>query len=287
MLYISQLARQHGIKVLLSGSGGDDLYTGYRRHVAQRYEHWWTWLPAPVRRGLAAAAQQLNAGSAFGRRAQRLFANTGADGPQRLAGHFAWAPEQRLRGLYTRDFAAALGAERADAPMTEFLDGMPPGVPAMEQLLALEQRFFLADHNLAYTDRMSMAAGVEVRVPFLDPELVAHAARIPDRFKQHGRTGKWVLKKAMEPYLPHDVIYRPKTGFGAPLRRWLQHELRPLADELLSAASLKRRNLFDGRAVQTLRDADAAGRVDAGYTILSLMTIEIWCRRFIDETSPA
>ena len=282
VLYISQLARQHGIKVLLSGSGGDDLYTGYRRHLAQRYEHWWSWLPASLRRGLGAAAQQLDASSAFGRRAQRLFANTGTDGPQRLAGYFAWAPESRLRALYSRDFAAALGQERADAPMTEFISGMPPGVPPLEQMLALEQRFFLADHNLVYTDRMSMAAGVEVRVPFLDPDLVAHAARIPDRFKQHGQTGKWVLKKAMEPYLPHDVIYRPKTGFGAPLRRWLQHELRPLADELLSHDTLRRRNLFDGKAVQEMRAADAAGRIDAGYTILSLMTIEIWCRRFID-----
>jgi asparagine synthase (glutamine-hydrolysing) len=180
VLYISQLARQHGIKVLLSGSGGDDLYTGYRRHVAQRYEHWWAWLPASIRRGLASAAQQLDASSAFGRRTQRLLVNAGSEDAQRLAGHFAWAPEQRLRALYTRDFAAALGSERADAPMIEFLDGMPTGVPALEQMLALEQRFFLADHNLAYTDRMSMAAGVEVRVPFLDVELVAHAARIVD-----------------------------------------------------------------------------------------------------------
>ena len=96
-------------------------------------------------------------------------------------------------------------------------------------MLVLEQRFFLPDHNLTYTDKMSMAAGVETRVPFLDLDLVDFAARIPERLKQRGSVGKWVLKKAMEPFLPMDVIYRPKTGFGAPLRRWMRGELRPLA----------------------------------------------------------
>jgi asparagine synthase (glutamine-hydrolysing) len=282
VLYISRLARANGIKVLLSGAGGDDLYTGYRRHLALRYEQLWTWLPSAARRALQTAATHLDAGTAFGRRAQRLFGNAGATVAQRLAGYFAWAPEDRLRALYAPAFARELGVERADAPMVEFIEGMAANVTPLEQMLALEQRFFLPDHNLAYTDRMSMAAGVEVRVPFLDIDLVEHAARIPDRFKQHGHTGKWVLKKAMEPHLPHDVIYRPKTGFGAPLRSWLQHELLPLADELLSTRTLLNRGLFDPAAVRTLRDADAGGRVDAAYTLLSLMNIEIWCRRFID-----
>jgi asparagine synthase (glutamine-hydrolysing) len=282
VLYICKLAREQGIKVLLSGAGGDDLFTGYRRHLALRYEALWSWLPAPLREGLAATSRMLPAGSAFGRRAQRLFANAGSSGASHLAGYFAWAPEDLLRGLYTPEFASALGAERADEPLIDFLGGIPPHVPPLERVLALEQRFFLADHNLVYTDRMSMATGVEVRVPFLDLDLVEHAARIPGRFKQRGRTGKWVLKKAMERYLPHDVIYRPKTGFSAPLRRWLRTELKPLANELLSPQVLARRGLFDATAVKALRVADEFGRVDAAYTLLSLMSIEIWCRRFID-----
>ena len=149
-------------------------------------------------------------------------------------------------------------------------------------MLALEQRFFLADHNLPYTDKMSMAVGVEVRVPFLDLDLVDFAARIPLGLKQRGQEGKWVLKKAMEGSLPHDVIYRPKSGFGAPLRRWMRHELRELLGDLLSVASLKRRGLFDPVAVHRLIAANDAGRVDAAYTLLSLLCIEIWCRRFVD-----
>jgi len=92
-----------------------------------------------------------------------------------------------------------------------------------------------------------------------------------------------VLKKAMEPYLPHDVIYRPKTGFGAPLRRWMRHELRELLGDLLSERSLQRRGLFDPAAVQRLIQQNDTGRVDASYTLLSLLCIEIWCRRFIDQ----
>lgn len=283
VLYISRLAREQGYKVLLSGAGGDDLFTGYRRHVALRYESLWSWLPAPARRALGFATNRLDATTAFGRRAQRMFSHAGDSGAQRLAAYFSWAPEERIQALYTPEFARLLGTARADTPLVEFIDGMVDGTSPLDQMLALEQRFFLADHNLAYTDRMSMAAGVEVRVPFLDPRLVEMAARIPDQFKQRGRTGKWVLKKAMEPYLPHDVIYRPKTGFGAPLRRWLHDELRPLADEVLSPSALQRRGIFDAAAVRTLRDSDAAGHIDAAYTLLSLMNIEIWCRRFIDS----
>ena len=92
-------------------------------------------------------------------------------------------------------------------------------------MLYLDAKFFLADHNLNYTDKLSMAHGVEVRVPLLDPDLVAFSARLPTRMKQNGATGKWLFKKAMEDFLPHDVVYRPKAGFGAPLRTWLHGEL--------------------------------------------------------------
>jgi len=129
---------------------------------------------------------------------------------------------------------------------------------------------------------MSMATGVEVRVPFLDLDLVEYAARIPIEFKQRGRVGKWVLKKAMEPYLPHDVIYRPKSGFGAPLRRWMRHELSELLHDLLSVESLRRRGIFDPDAVQQLISANDAGKVDVSYTLLSLLCIEVWCRHYVD-----
>lgn len=282
VLYISQLARQHGMKVLLSGAGGDDLFTGYRRHMALRYQTLWNWLPRPILGGLDTMASRLDQRSALGRRLGRLFSGSAEQGDARLVRYFAWARRVDLWPLYSASMRDAIGATLAGQPMLDFLGGIPAGVVPMERMLALEQRFFLADHNLTYTDKMSMAASVEVRVPFLDTELVELAARIPDRFKQRGRIGKWVLKKAMEPYLPHDVIYRPKTGFGAPLRRWMRHDLRELLGDLLSQQSLRRHGMFDPAAVHRLIADNDAGRKDAAYTLLSLLCIEIWCRRFLD-----
>jgi asparagine synthase (glutamine-hydrolysing) len=171
--------------------------------------------------------------------------------------------------------------------MLEFLAGLPEGLLPLERMLALEQRFFLGDHNLPYADKMSMAASVEVRVPFLDPDLVALANRLPAAFKQRGRHGKWILKRAMEPFLPRDVIYRPKTGFGAPLRRWVKTELAELIADVLSPTRLRDRGLFDPVSVHALLEQNRRGEVDAAYPILSLCCIELWCRQFLDGRCPA
>jgi asparagine synthase (glutamine-hydrolysing) len=149
-------------------------------------------------------------------------------------------------------------------------------------MLALEQRFFIADHNLLYTDKMSMATGIEVRVPLLAKNLVEFAASIPDNMKQKGSEGKWIFKKTMEPYLPRNIIYRPKTGFGAPLRRWLKVELNDYVADLLSHRSLASRGLFDPERVRRLIASNNAGAIDVSYTIFSLMCVEIWCRQHLD-----
>jgi len=282
VLYISQLAREQGVKVLLSGAGGDDLFTGYRRHAALHYEQYWNWLPAGVRGRLGRWTSRLDQRNPLLRRLTKMFNGSGLQGDARLAEHFVWTREAELLELYTPEFKASLRQPCAAAPMLEFLKPLPASARPLERMLALEQRFFLADHNLTYTDKMSMAAGVEVRVPFLDLDLIEHAARIPVGLKQRGRVGKWVLKKAMEPYLPKDVIYRSKSGFGAPLRRWMRHDLRHLLEDLLSVDSLKRRGLFEPAAVRRLIARNDSGKADAAYTLLSLLCIEIWCRAFLD-----
>ena len=282
VLYISQLARDQGIKVLLSGSGGDDLFTVYRRHRALMSEGIWSWLPRSARSGLEQLTSGLDQHRPLFRRLRKLFNGASLDGDARLVNYFRWVDQRDLMSLYTPEFRAALGDGHAEDPLLAFLAEMPPETSRLERMLALEQRFFLSDHNLNYTDKMSMATGVEVRVPFLDLELVDFAARIPNRLKQRGSEGKWVLKKAMEPYLPSEVIYRPKSGFGAPLRRWMRVELRDLVADLLGAQSLRQRGLFDPAAVQRLIQANDQGKIDASYTLFSLMCIELWCRRFMD-----
>jgi len=283
ILYISQVARKQGMKVLLSGAGGDDLFTGYRRHRALQAESYWDWLPLSAKQSLEKVTANLDQRTMLSRRLSKFFSGAALHGNERIANYFCWAKEAGLLALYTPETRQALGAQIAAKPMIDFLEPLSDGISSLDRMLALEQRFFLTDHNLNYTDKMSMAVGVEVRVPFLDLDLVDFSARIPMRFKQHNAEGKWVLKKAMESYLPKEVIYRPKTGFGAPLRRWMRYDLRGILGDLLSSESLKRRGLFDPSAVQALIAANDTGKLDASYTLLSLMCIEIWCRRFIDE----
>jgi len=282
VLWISRLARQNGIKVLLSGTGGDDLFSGYRRHLAIEAERYWRWLPAGVLQSMESATASLDQRNPLARRLAKLFSGASLNGDDRLVNYFVWARRKDLMDLYTPEFRAAIADTAAADPMVRFLSEVSPGVGALKRMLALEQRFFLPDHNLPYTDKMSMAVGVEVRVPFLDLELVEYAASIPSRLLQHGKEGKWLLKKAMEPWLPREVIYRPKSGFGVPLRHWMRFELRELLRDMLAVDAVRRRGLFDPVAVQQLIADNDAGRVDASYTLLSLLCIEIWCCNFIE-----
>ncbi len=283
VLFICELAREHGIKVLLSGAGGDDILTGYRRHYAQMQERYWAWLPVAGRRKLRNLAQLAPAGTAMGRRLRKAFLYADEAPQRRLASYFLWLEPSWLKRLQGERIRDELNECDPLKPLLEVIENLPPKTPHLNQMLALDLSFFLTDHNLNYTDKMSMACGVEVRVPFLDPDLVAFAARIPPEYKQHGPVGKWIFKKAMEPILPKDVIYRPKTGFGAPLRRWLQQDLREYKEDLLSANTLKKRGLFDPEAVKELVALDSRGKVDAAYPIFSLICIELWMRLFIDE----
>lgn len=282
VLYISKLAREQGIKVLLSGAGGDDLFTGYRRHYALQLERYWSWMPKSARIGLENLTKNLNVNNTTQRRIVKFFNGAGFDGQDRLINYFRWSSDSTLHSLYSPEFRRELAESNANGVMQDFLKPIISNSSSLEQMLALEQRFFLADHNLIYTDKMSMAVGVEVRTPFLDLDLVAFSAQIPNRLKQKGSIGKWAFKKAMEPYLPKDIIYRPKTGFGVPLRTWMKYELREMLGDLLSIDSINKRGLFSAKAVHQLIIDNDKGKIDASYTLLSLLCIEIWCRAYIN-----
>ena len=285
VLYIARQARKQGIKVLLSGAGGDDIFSGYRRHRAVAFDRYLQRLPTPIRHRLAGLESHLNHNQPVQRRLAKYLRGFTLNQDERLIQYFLWTQRHDVLSLLSSDARATVQDTDFTEPMVTYLQQMNENTEDIDRILALEQRFFLAKHNLLYTDKMSMATSVEVRVPFLDLDLVAFAATIPHTMKQRGKQGKWILKKAMEPYLPHDVIYRPKAGFGAPLRHWLRGELRDFMEELLSAASLQHRNLFDAATVQRLIQDNAAGRIDASYTLLSLMCIELWCRNNLSSTS--
>ena len=123
--------------------------------------------------------------------------------------------------------------------LKDYLMSLPKGLTNLEKALLLEQKFFMTNHNLVYGDRMSMATGVEMRVPFLDQRLSNwHRKFLISFFKK--LTGKWILKKAMEPFLPNKVIYRSKTGFGLPVRDWMHAALEQLEDTHLSSSALQK-----------------------------------------------
>ena len=283
VLYISELAKKNGFNVLLSGAGGDDIFTGYRRHEAMMMDNKIQLFPKSMLSAAEYLTGKLDKRITFFRRLAKFFNGSGLVGNARIINYFKWIDQRQLQSLYSEDFKQEILNDLAEQPMLDFLQNANLQSSNLDKMLALEQRFFTTDHNLIYTDKMSMAAGVEVRVPLLAKHLVEYAASIPDNLKQKGRVGKWIFKKTMEPYLPKEIIYRPKTGFGVPLRQWLNHELNEYLEELLSIDSINSRGLFNSLKIRNLIDSNYSGEIDASYTILSLMCIEVWCRQHIDS----
>jgi asparagine synthase (glutamine-hydrolysing) len=277
---ICKLARQRGIKVLFSGAGGDDVFTGYRRHYAARLERYGSFFPKYLLIFLQKCSERLPNSSPFFRRVIKLFAYAGLTENERLLAYFYWINPAVVFDLFTTEAKAQLSNDPMATMLTEMKNR--PEHDRLERMLHLERRYFLVDHNFNYTDKMSMAHGVEVRVPFVDARVAEVASQIPTHLKQKGKQGKWVLKKMAERYLPKEIIYRQKTGFGVPLRHWLKGDLLPLVDDLLSEKSLLQRKLFKPETVHQLIAQDRSGKADYSYPIFALLCIEMWCRIFLD-----
>ena len=280
---IAEQAHNNGYKVLMSGAGGDDIFTGYRRHYALSKEKYWQWLPKPMRSRMSSVARNVQSVKhPVIRRLSKLFAHCDKDNDDRLVSFFEWSNVTTRSGLFNEDIVSG-------SPLIKTLENLNnrKNISSLNQMLYLECKHFLADHNLNYTDKMTMAHSVETRVPLLDLELVSYAFSLPETLKQKGKIGKYIFKKSMESYLPNDVIYRPKTGFGAPVRSWIHGGMRAAVDEVLCKSSLDKRGIFDYQAVANLRKMDFAGKIDASYIILGLFNIELWCRTFIDQSIPA
>jgi len=188
-LMICKLARQHDIKVLLSGAGGDDIFSGYRRHFALCQESRWTWMPSAVRRLLKHSAGLLPRQHAVPRRIAKALQYADLPDAQRLISYFFWMNPADQFPLLLPGARDQLGGYHPEEPMLDSLSKLEQGVHPLNQMLYLETRHFLADHNLNYTDKMGMAVGVEVRVPLLDPNLVEWATSVPVHMKQRGQMG--------------------------------------------------------------------------------------------------
>ena len=151
-------------------------------------------------------------------------------------------------------------------------------------MLYADLKTALVDSLLAFSDKMSMAASLEARVPLLDKELIELAAQMPSSLKiAPGRKLKYLLKQVVADKLPDDIINQRKQGFGTPVSSWLRGSLKPLMEELLSAERLNERGYFDPVAVQSLVSDHMHERADHSEHIMALMTFEIWHQIYIDE----
>ena len=275
---LAEAAREAGIKVLLSGVGGDDLFTGYARHTAAMIYALADRVPG-ARRLLGAVLNLVPASSVMGRRLQRMGQLLTFDEDDMVAEAMSFSAVDAKRRLQL--LAPALRAEvpgdGIPAPFRESL-ARTRGRHPVERFLDLELNGFLPDHNLNYTDKMAMQAGVEVRVPLIAPPLVDFAMGLALSERIDLRRTKKILRDSQAGRLPATVLSRPKQGFGVPLRSWLHGPARPLLDELTAAPVVAARGLFDAAAVARLREDFYAHRIDAALTLFPLMAIELWCR---------
>ncbi|MHA1108990.1 MAG: asparagine synthase (glutamine-hydrolyzing) [Alphaproteobacteria bacterium] len=277
-LILAQAARDNGIKVLLSGVGGDDLFAGYSRHRAAMIHDLLSRVPGG-RAATGALARLFPAGSLMGRRLRRTGELLAMDEETMLTEAMSFsaiAGEHRL-ALLSPWVREALGDATCPAPFAESFAATKALHP-VERALDLELNGFMPDHNLNYTDKMAMQAGVEVRVPLCDPKLVDFAAHLPIADKIDPWRTKKILRASQEDRLPRSVLRRPKQGFGVPMRGWLRGAARPLMEELTSESVVASRGLFDAAAVTELRQAFLSSGADAALTLFPLMAIEVWCR---------
>ncbi len=284
VLQIATQARKDGILVLLGGTAGDDLFSGYRRHQALQIERYTEVIPLWIRKAVRKMVHSLPADRTLFRRARKLTQHIHRTQEERLVGYFSWMDVTTIQQLFASSHQQNIRNYNPLQLFQDQLQNIPLEKELLNKMLYLEQCFFLTDHNLNYTDKMSMAIGVEVRVPFLDKELLEFSCSLPVDLKLKGVTTKYILKKVMEKYLPHEVIYRSKSGFGAPVRQWIKEEMTVYIDDYLSEKAINERKLFNFKAVQQLIKDNQEGKIDASYTIWSLLAIESWMRQFYDTT---
>ena len=277
VLNICKQARQDGIKVLIGGTAGDDIFSGYRRHQAIKFDLVLEKIPLPVRSLLKKIIKGFNNKNHLARRLNKFFANADKSQDDRMMGYFNWLDEDILNNLFVKT-----DNHDCNSYFKKLNDSIGDEKSTLNKMLFWEINTFLVDHNLNYTDKLSMATGVEVRVPFLDIDLVNFSTKIPPKYKMKGNQTKYLLKKVAERYLPKDVIYRPKTGFGAPVREWIINDMDFLIKEYLNERSIKKRGIFDFHKVSDLIEKNKKGIIDASYTIWSLLAIESWMRQFYD-----
>jgi asparagine synthase (glutamine-hydrolysing) len=280
-LLMCRAARERGVKVILSGMGADELFGGYRKHLACVLAGKYHRLPAGLRHGLVhPVVERLPVSTAgrglrYARWAKRFLTFAELPEEPRFRRSYTLYDPGELAALISPELAGYVGQvveEHSDIYHDNSLQD------EINRMCLADARMFLPGLNLAYTDRASMAASVEVRVPFVDPVVAQAAFSVDGRAKIRRRQGKVALKRVAEKWLPHEIAYRPKASFSAPLRAWVRGDLAEVIHDVLVGGELVQSGMIRQDGLLRLVQEENDGREDRSKQIWQLLTLELWYR---------
>jgi len=273
---VCALARRH-VTVALSGDGADEAFAGYRRQVFHAHEERVrAMIPAAVRAAVLGPAGRIWPQADWAPRplrARSTLLALAASGEEGYARALAITPADARAALYSPGFANALSGARAEDELIALMRAAPART-GLDRAQYADLKFWLPGDILTKVDRASMAVSLEAREPLLDHRLVEFAARLPDRLRVRGGTGKALLKSAMEDHLPADILYRPKQGFVTPIAAWLRGPLAAEARAIAQHSALAQTGWFDTARLGALANEHIAGRRDHSRVLWQLIMLE-------------
>src|SRR5919206_2346318 len=259
LYYVSRLARDSGTIVVQVGEGSDEIFSGYENYVRHLriYENFWRHaeaLPLSLRRAISNLSRPALEATGRKRAAIELMRRLGADEPLFWGGVVVYDEtfKPRVLSSQVRERLNGLSSLRVVESYLKHIEQERPGADFLARMTYLELKLRLPELLLMRVDKITMATSVEARVPFLDHHLVEYALGVPRALKVEGRSGKHVLKRALEEVLPRDVLYRRKRGFGAPVEGWFRGPSAAELEARVMESTMRRRSLLDYRFVARL-----------------------------------
>lgn len=273
---VSELAREQ-VTVALSGDGADEAFAGYRRHRFQMNgERARGMIPSAIRKPLFGTLGRFYPKADWAPRflrAKSTLLELAGSGAEAYAASVGVTPHATRQRLYSASFKAALHGHRAEDRYIRAMESAPARDP-LDRAQYADIRIWLPGDILTKSDRMSMAASLEAREPLLDYRLMEFAGKLPVSQRIHGASGKYLMKRAMEPMLPHDILYRPKMGFVTPISNWFRGALAGEAAAIAGGSLLARTGWFDMSFVAKAAADHKAGLADHGRMLWQLLMLE-------------
>lgn len=289
LYYVSKLARETGTIVVQVGEGADEIFAGYDwfRKYVRIHDQFWRHaqkLPVSLRQSLTSMAKPLMEAAFNKRTAIELVRRLGAGESLFWGGAIVFDEDFKRSVLSEGMSARAAGLSSYDAVRKhlEHIAQVRPDSDFASRMTYLELKLRLPELLLMRVDKMTMATSVEARVPFLDHTLVEYAMGVPVDLKIKGTSGKHILKQALEKVLPADLLYRPKRGFGAPIREWFRGESGKALSGLIMNSAIRRRELFDYAFIERLVDEHQRGARDWSFHLWALLNVSLWYDRWIE-----